>query len=194
MATFIKIRTYAKSDEELWLDEWANPLQGHLLVTPEVIRDLQRSVEDNKMSATYVDKIPTGFLTWTSSLKSYSPVPQGRSPFSWESESQPCLDAITNTLGTEYYSKLGMLWGQESNRNGGKTQLRSENVTFIKTIGQENPLRHPHAINSPKTAKMLESDKLKELLSVLDPLLEETDKFKQRSAAEILAGLLRGKY
>ena len=25
--TFVKIRTYAKSAEELWLEEWTNPLQ-----------------------------------------------------------------------------------------------------------------------------------------------------------------------
>jgi proteasome activator subunit 4 len=48
LATFVKIRTYAKSDEELWLDEWANPLQGKLVVTPEVIRDLQRPSEDDE--------------------------------------------------------------------------------------------------------------------------------------------------
>jgi proteasome activator subunit 4 len=86
-----------------------------------------------------------------------------------------------------------MLWGQESNRNGGKTQLRSENVTFIKTIGQYVSLHHPHEIDNHKIAKMLESNKLEELLTVLDPLLQEPDRFKQRGAAEILAGLLRGK-
>jgi proteasome activator subunit 4 len=48
LAAFIKIRTYAKSDEQLWLDEWANPLQGCLSVTAEVVRDLQRSVEDDQ--------------------------------------------------------------------------------------------------------------------------------------------------
>ena len=48
MATFVKIRTYAKSDEELWLDEWTNPLQGKLPVTPEVIRDLQRPLENDE--------------------------------------------------------------------------------------------------------------------------------------------------
>jgi proteasome activator subunit 4 len=49
LATFIKMRTYAKSDEELWLHEWANPLQGKLVVTAEVIQDLQRPIEINKM-------------------------------------------------------------------------------------------------------------------------------------------------
>lgn len=41
LATFIKIRSYAKSDVELWLDEWSSPLQGQIPVTAELIADLQ---------------------------------------------------------------------------------------------------------------------------------------------------------
>ena len=118
---------------------------------------------------------------------------QGRSPFSWESESLSSLKAMSDVLGTEYYSKLAMLWGQESNRNGGKTQLRSENVTFIKTLGEYDLLMIGMQLTIKRKAKMVEGDKLEELLNVVDPLLEESDRFKQRSAAEMLAGLLRGK-
>lgn len=46
----------------------------------------------------------------------------------------------------------------------------------------------------PKSlAKMFEGKKLDEFLSVIDTLLWEPDKYKQRAAAEFLAGLLRGK-
>lgn len=83
----------------------------------------------------FVDKLPTGFLTWTASLKCYAPVQQNASPIAWEKESMSSLKAISDILGTEYYSKLGLLWGQESNKSGESTQLRSENVTFIKSIG-----------------------------------------------------------
>jgi proteasome activator subunit 4 len=101
---------------------------------------------------------------------------------------------MRDALGAEYYSKLAMLWGQESNRNGGKTQLRSENVTFIKTIGQHAFFCiYTQLITPTSKAKMFENDKLEDLLNVLDPLLGESDKFKQRGAAEILAGLMRGK-
>jgi proteasome activator subunit 4 len=100
---------------------------------------------------------------------------------------------MSDVLGTEYYSKLAMLWGQESNRNGGKTQLRSENVTFIKTLGEYDLLMIGMQLTIKRKAKMVEGDKLEELLNVVDPLLEESDRFKQRSAAEMLAGLLRGK-
>lgn len=50
---------------------------------------------------------------------------------------------MSDTLGTKYYSTLAILWGQESNRNERKTQLRSENVTFVKTIGQSGSFVPP---------------------------------------------------
>lgn len=39
---------------------------------------------------------------------------------------------------------------------------------------------------------MFEHEFLQELLNVIDPLLTDADRFKQRGAADILAGLLRG--
>jgi len=44
LLTFIKMRTYSKNGEELWLDEWHNPLERDLPISdPSVfIEDLQR--------------------------------------------------------------------------------------------------------------------------------------------------------
>ena len=39
---------------------------------------------------------------------------------------------------------------------------------------------------------MLEHEGLDDILSAVDPLLSDPDKFKQRGGAEILAGVLRG--
>lgn len=69
-------------------------------------------------------------------MKTYASIETNDSPFVWEQESLPCLDAMRDVISKEYYSKLGLLWGQESNKSGGTTQLRSDNVTFIKTIGK----------------------------------------------------------
>lgn len=46
---FIKIRTYAKSDDELWRDEWHNPLERQLSVTADVARDLKKPFGDAYM-------------------------------------------------------------------------------------------------------------------------------------------------
>jgi proteasome activator subunit 4 len=39
---------------------------------------------------------------------------------------------------------------------------------------------------------MLEHEGLDDILAAIDPLLSDSDKFKQRGGAEILAGVLRG--
>jgi hypothetical protein len=39
---------------------------------------------------------------------------------------------------------------------------------------------------------MLEHKVLDDILAAIDPLLSDSDKFKQRGGAEILAGVLRG--
>lgn len=41
-------------------------------------------------------------------------------------------------------------------------------------------------------AKMFEHEFLEDVLKVIDPLLTDADRFKQRGAADVLAGLLRG--
>ena len=42
-------------------------------------------------------------------------------------------------------------------------------------------------------AKMFEHEKLQAILDTIDPLLADSDRYKQRSGAELLAGLSRGK-
>lgn len=41
-------------------------------------------------------------------------------------------------------------------------------------------------------AKMFEHEKLQAVLDTIDPLLADGDRYKQRSGAELLAGLSRG--
>jgi hypothetical protein len=50
-------------------------------------------------------------------------------------------------------------------------------------------------IADPKkfTAKMFGDDGLDEIFLVIEPLLVDSDKYKQRAGAEILSGILRGK-
>ncbi len=43
-------------------------------------------------------------------------------------------------------------------------------------------------------AKMFEHEKLNTILDTIDPLLADGDRYKQRSGAELLAGLSRGEH
>lgn len=83
-----------------------------------------------------MDKVPTGFLAWTGTLKSYAPAAEDETPFTWEHDSIPCLEVVQVALGTEFYSKLALLWGQESNKNSGTIDLRTDNVAFMKTLSK----------------------------------------------------------
>ena len=47
-------------------------------------------------------------------------------------------------------------------------------------------------IQGKPTAKMFGDEVLDEILLVIEPLLVDSDKYKQRAGAEILSGILRG--
>lgn len=117
------------------------------------------------------------------------------SAFAWEAASQPSLRVIREGVTTEkYFQDLSVLWGQESNRNGSTIDLRLENVAYIKRLGT----RRLYSIllcnvDFRGVAKMFEHEVVDAILSVMDPLLSDSDKFKQRAGGEFLTGLIRGK-
>ncbi|KAH9947705.1 ARM repeat-containing protein [Amylocystis lapponica] len=175
----IKIRTFSKSSEELWLDEWSNPLRTNISTSsPSQLQQILDPLVPTQgdTGELYVDKINTGFAVWTPTIKAYRAVPEGSSAFTWESSSQPALRAMSSILQEEkFFSDLVGLWGQESSRNQVTPELRPDNVNFIKTL-----------------AKMFEHERLDTILSEVDPLITDIDRYKQRAGAEMLAGLLRG--
>jgi proteasome activator subunit 4 len=98
------------------------------------------------------------------------------SPITWEAASQPALDAMATVLREPgYWLKLAQLWSQESNRTNSTTELRGDHAAFIKSL-----------------AKLYGKAPLDGALPVIEPLMTDPDKFKQRASAEILSGLLRG--
>ncbi|KAJ6574754.1 hypothetical protein B0H19DRAFT_932973 [Mycena capillaripes] len=177
LTSHIKMRTYAKSPEELWLDEYSNPLEKVVHVTdPSAFLQSFENPVDATEEAAYVDKINTGFLLWSPSLKGYAPVMGDTSPVVWEEPSQPSLQALRERmLEDEYFQKLAALWSQESGKSGGNVDLRGDNVAFIKTL-----------------AKMFEHEVLDDILQTIDPLLSDPDKFKQRAGGERKVNLIIG--
>lgn len=86
-------------------------------------------------SGHYIDKIRTGFLAWTPSIKAYSII-KHPSDVVWEANSQECLRVIVeNVTSNDYFKKLSLLWSQESSKTSGKLDLRSENMAYIKSLG-----------------------------------------------------------
>ena len=140
--------------EELWLDEWKNPLARDVEIGDpnKFLAGLQSPLthdgyacfflclaeisEQKKITRCYLDKIPTGFLTWSPAIKGYKPLLNDESYFSWEPESLPCLNAIKEGISKEgYINKLATLWSQESNKDG-----KDNNITFTLDLRSDNPL------------------------------------------------------
>jgi hypothetical protein len=88
------------------------------------------------VSGYYIDKIRTGFLAWTPSVKAYKVIGK-TSGLTWETSSQECLRVIgENVTRNGYFQRLSLLWSQESSKTSGRIELRSENMAYIKSLGQ----------------------------------------------------------
>ncbi|KAF7306621.1 hypothetical protein MIND_00453500 [Mycena indigotica] len=169
MMGFIKMRSYAKSFEELWMDEWKHPLERTVQIHDPIVFMNSLFTADSL----YVDKIQTGFVLWKAGVKGYAPVTGDAKAVTWEKDSQSTLQAVGDLISAEYFQQLALLWSQESQKAG--VDLRADNVAFIKTL-----------------AKIFEGTILQSVLTTVDPLLSDPDKFKQRAGAEFLTGLWRG--
>ncbi|KAL1709113.1 hypothetical protein EV121DRAFT_267575 [Schizophyllum commune] len=173
-----QMRTYCASREALWMEDVRNPLTTQIPVKdPKVLlRDLQVPLEQFSENSYFVDKLDTGFLLWTPTVKAYKPILDPKYIPQWEETSQPCLQAIRDVVtAKDYLSKLAALWSQESSRTNVLTEFRSDNFSYIRSI-----------------AKVLQHAFLDNFFDVVDPLITDADKFKQRAGAEMLSGLLRG--
>lgn len=143
----------------------------------------------------YVDKLNTGFLTWGNSIKAYRSAPPDSSAFTWEASSQTTLQALSDALSSPtYFTQLASLLGQESTKNPATLELRAEHVIFMKSLGM---LSDVSFLSNKKVqpfapGKMFEDKHVESILSAIEPLLTDSDRFKQRAGTELLAGLLRG--
>ncbi|KAG2149717.1 armadillo-type protein [Suillus cothurnatus] len=172
-AVLMKIRAYAKTDDELWLCKWQSPFARTISINnpPAFLAQLYQPVHE--IDGFYVDLVDTGFLAWTKTIKCY-PVNLTNS-VPWDSASRQCLQAMHSFIGEGYLTQLATLWSQESSKASGSPHLHAENVIFMITL-----------------AKLFNGEHLHLILPVVEPLMTDTDKFKQAAAAEMLTGLLRG--
>ncbi|KAJ3576133.1 hypothetical protein NP233_g629 [Leucocoprinus birnbaumii] len=173
----IKIRSFSKTKEDLWLGEWRNPLAEEVEVGDPAafLNKLQISGELAESGDHYFDKIPTGFLVWSKMVKGYKPITGDNQPLSWDAASQPSLAVLESTwFQPDFLKKIIVLWSQETGRASGSLDVRSENVCLVKSC-----------------ATLLAQYELDGIFELIEPLLLDADKYKQRAGAEIWAGLIR---
>ena len=137
LTAHIKVRSFAKSGGEIWRQEWRNPLRTDLPVNdPTNFFQTLWLRPTGESDVFYVDKLDTGFLLWTPTIKAYRRVPSGPSALVWEQASQPSLEAMRSVMAaTDFFDQLASLLAQESSKNPTTLKLRPENVVFVKSIG-----------------------------------------------------------
>ena len=148
-------------------------------------------------SSVFVDRIATGFLVWSSTIKAYhAPDDSTNLPSYWEEASRPALSSIAETVKDDkYFQNLLSLWSQESDTRLGSNadlELRQDNISYVKNLGPSKFLFSPLWIADFLQAKIFEYTHLDAILSTLDSSLGDADRFRQRAIAEFIAGLLRG--
>lgn len=150
----IKRRTFSKTNEELWFEEWRNDLaegvevgdpgtfMNKLQISGEVLEEfvqiwlLLGIYWFSLISDHYFDKIQTGFLTWSQTIKGYKPVTDRSTFFKWDTRSQPALDELESSLfHPNIFKQIVLLWSQETVRSSGSFEVRDENISLIKTSG-----------------------------------------------------------
>jgi len=177
MLHFVKLRTFIESDEDLLTRKSYNPLRMIVdFPSPQdheqfqkFLTGLQRPLNDHPDYL--LDRLQTGWLI-CGSEKVHKP-PDETVGTTWEGSSAPTLDALKEIMlqGT-FWERIAAHMSQEHTRN----YLLPENVILLKTIFQIFGI---------------------ELWSSLLPTLEELladpeDRHKQRAAAEIISGVIRG--
>jgi len=175
LTSHIKVRTYSGTSDELWLDEWRSPHQVDVPIVdvPQFLANLRSGTITYGEDVLYVDKLHTGFLTWCSSVKASR---RAKSAAQWEGASTDVLQTIRDTMSaSDYFPQLIGLMGQESGKTTSTIEIRPENIVFFKSI-----------------AKTFDDEFLEDVVTIIDPLVTESDRYKQRAGAEVLAGFLRG--
>ncbi|KAG1757297.1 hypothetical protein EDB19DRAFT_1924203 [Suillus lakei] len=143
-AVLMKIRAYAKTDDELWLCKWQSPFARTISINnpPAFLAQLDQPI--NEVDGFYVDLLDTGFLAWTKTIKCY-PV------------------NLTNSVPWDSAVKtLAILWSQESSKASSSPHLHAENVIFMITLAKLFNGEHLHLILAVVEPLMTDADKFKQ--------------------------------
>ena len=213
LTALIKLRSYSRSNEELWLHEYSSPLAKKVFINSDaehrdfVRREMATSSQEYvghishncvllraRTRAYYVDKCTSGWLVWDPrGIKAYKHVSEGDVPIQWESASGPAVRVIEEAVNVEYVAALMDIYGQESARASAKPDIRADHVNFTKSLGLSySPRRYVLVVLSSRIAKTLQGAEILKTFPAVETMLFEADRFKQRAGYEFLAGVTRG--
>ncbi|OBZ79723.1 Proteasome activator complex subunit 4 [Grifola frondosa] len=178
---FIKLRTFAQAPVDLALEQNHNPLRRQVpIIEPtqeftsrwlaeyRVPLDMERARREPLLR----EKISSGWLAWDKSVDCFVIPDPTKSPFEWDVGSRETLAAIREVVNdSSYWKQLSAHYSAENHAE----VIVQDNVSCVKSIFQ-----------------LLEDEPFEALRPTLEELIADSDKNKQRAAAEFLAGIFTG--
>ncbi|KZT19390.1 hypothetical protein NEOLEDRAFT_1142177 [Neolentinus lepideus HHB14362 ss-1] len=181
MSRYIKLRTYYRNTIDLVLEQNHHPLRRRIDVTSpshdftrEFLQAFRKSLDVEKAvrEPLLCDKPATGWLAWGETFDSFLLPPTDNAAQIWEPASMDAISAIrTMAMDTSYWKRLSNHFSSENHAE----TISQDNVSCVKSIFQ-----------------LLGDKPFDAMKPVLESLLKDSDKNKQRGAAELLAGLFGG--
>ncbi|WFD34224.1 Proteasome activator BLM10 [Malassezia cuniculi] len=169
----VKLRTQSESSRGLYLEQSAQPLRKRVKREESVTQEYCAAYEAQFTAAIgsesrLRDGGEDGWLMW-SPFDDYATLPTEWMP--WESESRAAVEAVRRVTNAEWWDRLADHLAHETERD----YLSAESIQFLKSIVQ-----------------VLGDSVLSFVQPLVERLVEERNRHKQRAAAELIAGLLRG--
>ncbi|KAI0374438.1 hypothetical protein BV20DRAFT_1049238 [Pilatotrama ljubarskyi] len=182
ISRFIKLRSLANGPVDLALEQNYNPLRRKVVVhdfTREYSErllneyrkplDLKRAQEEPMLR----DKIGSGWVVWDKTADFFlAPHPSKSTFLPWDTGCDEAVTAIREIAkDTSFWKKLSTHYSAENNSD----VILQDNLCCVKSIFQ-----------------LLDDEPLEVLKPIVEELLIDKDKNKQRAAAEFLAGVIAG--
>ena len=139
------------------------------------------------------EKVQSGWLAWPDTVEAYILPSESASPIqSWDKSNAEAVESIRE-LATDpsFWQKLVKHYSAENHSE----VIVQDDASCVKSICSLFLIFSLFFLLIWKhTVQLLEDEPFEALRPTLEELLEDSDKNKQRGAAELLAGILSGKY
>ncbi|EPQ60969.1 hypothetical protein GLOTRDRAFT_135553 [Gloeophyllum trabeum ATCC 11539] len=181
VSRYIKLRTYHHDVVDLVLEQNHHPLRRIVKInspshafTQDFLKNFRKPVDRElaMREPLLCDKAATGWLAWGETMDFFLLPPTDGATQQWEPDSAAAIAAIRDIAKDMTYWKK--LTGHFSSENHNET-ISQDHVSCVKSIFQ-----------------LLGDEPLDAMRPVLEDLIKDSDKNKQRGAAELLAGLFGG--
>ncbi|CDO70270.1 hypothetical protein BN946_scf184942.g70 [Trametes cinnabarina] len=182
ISRYIKLRTLAHGPVDLALEQNHNPLRRKVPVTDFTRESSERALGEYRkplnldrarLEPLIRDKVGSGWVAWDKTVDYFLAPDPIKSTFQpWDTNSDDAVEAIRAlALQSSFWKKLSTHYSTENSSE----VILQDNLCCVKSIFQ-----------------LLDDAPFEALKPIIEELIADNDKNKQRAAAEFIAGMISG--